>query len=51
MVRHRRLPLLSLIFLGRKAFAAISEVVKLAGGHYSAGKASRFIIPKELVSG
>jgi len=38
-------------YLGRKAFAAISEVVKLAGGHYfSAGKASRFIIPKEQPS-
>jgi hypothetical protein len=35
-------------YLGRKAFAAISDVVKLAGGHYfSAGKASKFIIPKE----
>ena len=35
-------------YLGRKAFTAISEVVKLAGGHYfSAGKASKFIIPKE----
>jgi len=39
------------VYLGRKAFAAISEVVKLAGGHYfSAGKASKFIIPKEQVS-
>lgn len=38
-------------YLGRKAFAAISEVVKLAGGHYfSAGKASKFIIPKEQAS-
>lgn len=36
------------IYLGRKAFNAISEAVKLAGGHYfSAGKASKFIIPKE----
>jgi len=36
------------IYLGRKAFAAISDVVKPAGGHYfSAGKASKFIIPKE----
>jgi len=36
------------IYLGRKAFTAISDVVKLAGGHYfSAGKASKFIIPKE----
>jgi hypothetical protein len=35
-------------YLGRRAFSAISEVVKLAGGHYfSAGKASKFIIPKE----
>jgi hypothetical protein len=35
-------------YLGRRAFAAISDVVKLAGGHYfSAGKASKFIIPKE----
>jgi hypothetical protein len=35
-------------YLGRKAFAAISDTVKLAGGHYfSAGKASKFIIPKE----
>jgi hypothetical protein len=35
-------------YLGRKAFAAISDVVKLVGGHYfSAGKASKFIIPKE----
>jgi len=35
-------------YLGRKAFVAISDVVKLAGGHYfSAGKASKFIIPKE----
>jgi len=34
--------------LGRKAFAAISDTVRLAGGHYfSAGKASKFIIPKE----
>jgi len=38
-------------YLGRKAFTAISEVVKLAGGHYfSAGKASKFIIPKEQES-
>jgi len=36
------------IYLGRKAFTAISDVVKLAGGHYfSAGKASKFVIPKE----
>ena len=36
------------VYLGRKAFSAVSEVVKLAGGHYfSAGKASKFIIPKE----
>jgi len=35
-------------YLGRKAFAAISDTVRLAGGHYfSAGKASKFIIPKE----
>ncbi len=35
-------------YLGRKAFAAISDTVKQAGGHYfSAGKASKFIIPKE----
>ena len=35
-------------YLGRKAFAAISDIVKLAGGHYfSAGRASKFIIPKE----
>jgi hypothetical protein len=35
-------------YLGRKAFGVISEVVKLAGGHYfSAGRASKFIIPKE----
>jgi len=35
-------------YLGRKAFTVISDVVKLAGGHYfSAGKASKFIIPKE----
>ena len=35
-------------YLGRKAFRTISDVVKLAGGHYfSAGKASKFIIPKE----
>jgi len=39
------------VYLGRKAFVAISEVVKLAGGHYfSAGKASKFIIPKEQAS-
>ena len=39
------------VYLGRKAFIAISEVVKLAGGHYfSAGRASRFIIPKEQAS-
>jgi len=39
------------VYLGRKAFSAISEVVKLAGGHYfSAGKASKFIIPKEQES-
>jgi len=39
------------VYLGRKAFAVISEVVKLAGGHYfGAGKASKFIIPKEQVS-
>ena len=36
------------IYLGRKAFNVISEVVKLAGGHFfSAGKASKFVIPKE----
>jgi hypothetical protein len=36
------------IYLDRKAFNAISEAVKLAGGHYfSAGKASKFIIAKE----
>jgi len=35
-------------YLGRRAFAAISDTVKLVGGHYfSAGKASKFIIPKE----
>jgi hypothetical protein len=35
-------------YLGRKAFAAMSDVVKLVGGHYfSAGKASKFIIPKD----
>lgn len=35
-------------YLGRKAFGAISDTVRLAGGHYfSAGKASKFIIPKE----
>jgi hypothetical protein len=35
-------------YLGRKAFAAVSDTVRLAGGHYfSAGKASKFIIPKE----
>lgn len=39
------------VYLGRKAFAVISEVVKLAGGHYfSAGRASKFIIPKEKAS-
>jgi len=39
------------IYLGRKAFSAISDVVKLAGGHYfSAGKAGKFIIPKEQES-
>jgi len=38
-------------YVGRKAFAAISDTVKLAGGHYfSAGKASKFIIPKEQKS-
>ena len=36
------------VFLGRKAFKAISEVMKSAGGHYfSAERASRFIIPKD----
>lgn len=36
------------IYLGRKAFVAISDVVKLVGGHYfSAGRMSKFIIPKE----
>lgn len=40
-------PVKSKTYLGRKAFAAISDVVKLAGGHFfSAGKASKFIIPK-----
>jgi hypothetical protein len=35
-------------FLGRKVFSAISNVVELAGGHYfSAGKMSKFIIPKD----
>ena len=39
------------IYLRRKVFAAISDVVKLVGGHYfSAGRASKFIIPKEQVS-
>ncbi len=38
-------------YLGRKAFAAISDTVKGVGGHYfSAGKASKFIIPKEQPS-
>jgi hypothetical protein len=38
-------------YLGRKAFAVISDTVRLAGGHYfSAGKASKFIIPKEQQS-
>ena len=36
------------VYLGRKIFKAISDVVRLAGGHYfSAGKAGRFVIPKE----
>lgn len=36
------------VYLGRKIFKGISDVVRLAGGHYvSAGKAGRFIIPKE----
>jgi len=36
------------VFLGRKIFRAISDVVRLAGGHYfCAGKAGRFIIPKK----
>jgi hypothetical protein len=36
------------LFLGRKVFVAISDVVELAGGHYfSAGKMSKFIIPKD----
>jgi len=35
------------IYLGRRAFKVISDVVRLAGGHFfSAGKESRFIIPK-----
>jgi hypothetical protein len=39
------------IYLGRKAFNAVSNVVKLAGGHYfSAGKESKFVIPKEQES-
>jgi len=34
-------------FLGRKAFRALSDIVESVGGHYfSAGRASRFIIPK-----
>ena len=36
------------VYLGRKIFKAISDVARLAGGHYfSAGKQSKFIIPKE----
>jgi hypothetical protein len=36
------------IYLGRKAFVAISDIVKLVGGHYfSAGRMSKFIIPKD----
>jgi len=39
------------IFLRRKVFVAISDIVKLVGGHYfSAGRASKFIIPKEPAS-
>ena len=39
------------ICLSRKVFVAISDVVKLVGSHYfSAGRASKFIIPKEQVS-
>jgi hypothetical protein len=35
-------------YLGRKAFRAISDVVRVAGDHFfSAGKESKFIIPKE----
>jgi hypothetical protein len=39
------------IHLGRKISAAISDIVKLADGHYfGVGKASEFIIPKEKES-
>jgi len=39
------------IFLRRRVFVAISDIVKLVGGHYfSAGKASKFIVPKEQAS-